>query len=124
MDAIKSAAPQAANFYDGRPGSLSAQDLPAVAVYLSDAECTAEAGTLGEYGWQAVLHTEVFLPSDRPDTELDSWIEQYLYPALRDSVELNNLTISHNPQGYGYPRDDEVMTWRSADLRFAITYQM
>ncbi|MBW7984721.1 phage tail terminator protein [Enterobacillus tribolii] len=124
MDAIKSASPEATRFYDGRPEFLSTQDLPAIAIYLSDAECTAEAGTIGEYGWQAVLHAEVFLQSDCSDTDLDCWIEQYLSPAVRDSVELNTLTITNNPQGYDYLHDDEATTWRSADLRSVITYRM
>lgn len=125
MGAIKAGVKEkGVTFYDGRPGFLDVQDLPAIAVYLSDAECVEAGTTLGEYGWKAILHAEVFMKSITPDTTLDNWVEQYLYPALRDSAELESLTITSDPQGYDYQRDEEMMTWGSADLRFDITYHM
>lgn len=53
---------------------LEEQDLPAVAVYISDAEYTGDS--LDEDSWQAVLHIEVFLKASSPDTALDSRMEE------------------------------------------------
>lgn len=57
-------------WFDGRPVFLEEQDLPAVAVYLSDAEYTGDS--LDEDSWQAVVHIEVFLKASSPDSALDS----------------------------------------------------
>jgi hypothetical protein len=51
-----------------------------VAVYLSDAEYTGDS--LDEDSWQAVVHIEVFLKASSPDSALDSWMEEKVYPAM------------------------------------------
>ena len=109
-------------WFDGRPAFLDEQDLPAVAVYLSDAEYTGD--TLDEDSWQAALHVEVFLKSAQPDSALDSWMESHIYPALSNIPTLDTLIEAMTPQGYDYQRDEEMATWGSVDLTYLLTYSM
>lgn len=109
-------------WFDGRPAFLDEQDLPAVAVYLSDAEYTGY--TLDEDSWQAALHVEVFLKSAQPDSALDSWMESHIYPALSNIPTLDTLIETMTPQGYYYQRDEEMATWGSVDLTYLLTYSM
>jgi len=109
-------------WFDGRPAFLDEQDLPAVAVYLSDAEYTGD--TLDEDSWQAALHVEVFLKSAQPDSALDSWMESHIYPALSNTPTLDTLIETMTPQGYDYQRDEEMATWGSVDLTYLLTYSM
>ncbi|AFE60786.1 minor tail U (plasmid) [Rahnella aquatilis HX2] len=123
LDALKlSVTDPSVTWYDGRPSFLTAEDLPAVAVYLSGAEPTGE--TLDEDEWRATLHVEVFLKAVSPDTDLDQWMEQNIYPALNDVSALADLIQTMTAQGYDYQRDDEMATWGSADLRYTMTYTM
>lgn len=109
-------------WFDGRPVFLEEGDLPAVAVYLSEAEYTGD--TLDEDSWQAVLHVEVFLKSSQPDSALDSWMESKIYPAMSSIPELASLIEAITPHGYDYQRDDEMATWGSVDLTFSLNYSM
>lgn len=109
-------------WFDGRPAFLDEQDLPAVAVYLSNAEYTGD--TLDEDSWQAALHVEVFLKSAQPDSALDSWMESHIYPALSNIPTLDTLIETMTPQGYDYQRDEEMATWGSVDLTYLLTYSM
>lgn len=124
LGALKDTITEDVKYFDGRPGFLDTQDLPAVAVYLTDATSSEAEGTLCDFGWRATLHAEVFLKASAPDTALDTWVEQWLYPAIRDAVAVNDLVIIANPQGYDYQRDEEAMNWGSADLRFDIVYEL
>jgi len=112
----------AVSWFDGRPAFLEEQDLPAVAVYLSDVEYAGQ--TLDEDDWQAVLHVEVFLKASNPDTALDNWMEEKVYPAMAVVPQLDQLIETIIPQGYDYQRDDEMATWGSVDLTYSITYSM
>ncbi|EFN4098769.1 phage tail protein, partial [Escherichia coli] len=58
-----------ATFFDGLPAFVDAQELPAVAVWLSDAQYTGKM--TDEDDWQAVLHIAVFIRAQAPDSELD-----------------------------------------------------
>ena len=107
--------------FDGRPGFIDAKDLPAVAVYITDAEVAEEYGSFCEHVWGATLHTEVFLKAVSPDTDLDIRTDQ-LYRAVSESEALSELLITFTPQGYDYQRDEEMMTWGSSDFCTAITY--
>ncbi|MFU0930902.1 phage tail terminator protein [Kluyvera cryocrescens] len=109
-------------WFDGRPGFLDEQDLPAVAVYLSDARASDES--VDEDMWTAVLHVEVFLKATATDSVLDSWMEDRIYPAMADVPELADLLELIVAQGYDYQRDEEAMTWGSADLSYSISYIM
>lgn len=109
-------------WFDGRPVFLEEQDLPAVAVYISDAEYTGDS--LDEDSWQAVLHIEVFLKASSPDTALDSWMEEKIYPAMEDIPGLDALIETMTPQGYDYQRDDEMATWGSVYFTYTLTYSM
>ena len=109
-------------WFDGRPGFLDEEDLPAVAVYLTDAR--ASDVNIDEDMWSALLHIEVFLKAKEPDSALDAWMEEKVYPALGDIPELLPLIELMNASGYDYQRDDEAMMWGSADLSYSISYVM
>ena len=122
LNKLKSDISDSVTWFDGRPAFIEPQDLPAVAVYLSDAEYTGS--TLDDDSWEAVLHIEVYLKASNPDSELDSWLESKVYPAMDGISELANLIESMAPQGYEYQRDDEMATWGSVDLTYSINYSM
>ncbi len=109
-------------WFDGRPAFLDAADLPAVAVYLTDAKPTGD--TLDADQWGATLHIEVFLKAVSTDSELDRWMESYIYPAMSAVPGLAGLIETIVAEGYDYQRDDEMATWGSADLKYYLTYYM
>ncbi|HEY3591370.1 MAG TPA: phage tail terminator protein [Buttiauxella sp.] len=109
-------------WFDGRPGFLDVSDLPAVAVYLSDAQCTGDY--LDGNNWSATLHIEVFLKATQPDGALDDQVENVVLPAMDTAGTLNGLLESIIPQGYDYQRDDQAMTWGSADVTYLLRYDM
>lgn len=119
---LKAEITDAVTWFDGRPVFLEEQDLPAVAVYLSDAEYTGDS--LDEDSWQAVVHIEVFLKASSPDSALDSWMEEKVYPAMVFIPGLTELVETFTPQGYDYQRDDEMATWGSVDFTYLITYSI
>ncbi|MBP2197222.1 phage tail terminator protein [Pantoea cypripedii] len=123
IDSLNTAITDASvRWYDGRPATLNADELPAVAVYLTDAQPTGSVLDADE--WQAVLHVEVFLKASSPDSELDSWVENNIYPAFADMPALSALAETVVAEGYDYQRDDEMATWGSADLRHTLTYYL
>lgn len=122
IDALESAVGDSAIYFDGRPAVIEEEDFPAIAVYISDAEYTGEE--LDGDTWQATLHIEVFLPAQVPDSELDTWVETRIYPAITDIPALSNLITVIVPQGYEYQRDDSLALWSSADLKYSINYEM
>lgn len=122
LNALKDNITDSVTWFDGRPAFLEAQDLPAVAVYLTDAQFTG--AMVDEDQWSATLHIEVFLKADSPDTALDEWVESRIYPAIESIPALQDLIELMAPLGYDYQRDDEMATWGSADLQYSITYIM
>ena len=74
--------------------------------------------------WRATLHIEVFLPAQVPDSELDSWMESRIYPAMSAIPALAGMITTMVQQGYDYRRDDDMALWSSADLTYSITYEM
>ena len=100
-----------ATFFDGLPAFIDAQELPAVAVWLSDAQYTGKM--TDEDDWQAVLHIAVFIRAQAPDSELDMWMESTIFPALNDIPALS---------GFNYQRDNEMATWAMAEITYQITY--
>lgn len=122
LTALKNSITDPVTWFDGRPAFLEAQDLPAVAVYLTDAQFTG--AMVDEDQWSATLHIEVFLKADLPDAALDEWMESQIYPVLSDIPGLSNLIELMAPLGYDYQRDDEMATWGSADMQYSITYIM
>ncbi|CAH6030671.1 phage minor tail U family protein [Citrobacter koseri] len=110
------------SWFDGRPGFIEEQDLPAVAVYMTDARATPDI--IDEDIWSAILHIEVFLKASSPDSALDEWMESKVYPVLEDIPELAGLIETMSASGYDYQRDDEAMMWGSADLSYSIRYVM
>lgn len=122
LTALKNSITDPVTWFDGRPAFLEAQDLPAVAVYLTDAQFTG--AMVDEDQWSATLHIEVFLKADLPDAALDEWMESRIYPVLSDMPGLSGLIELMAPLGYDYQRDDEMATWGSADMQYSITYIM
>lgn len=119
---LKSQAGDGAVFFDGLPAVIEPENLPALAVWLSDAQYTG--GSLDEDIWRAVLHVAVFLGAEKTDSELDVWMEEKIYPALGDVPELSGLMDTLVPQGYEYPRDGEMAAWSAAEITYQITYTM
>ncbi|WP_313068378.1 phage tail terminator protein [Atlantibacter hermannii] len=122
LDALKAGNAQAVAWFDGRPSVLDAQDLPAVAVYLTDAESSGES--VDEDMWRATLHIEVFLKGDDTDSALDEWMENNIYPVMASIPTLSGVLETMSARGYDYQRDDEMATWGSADLQYSISYVM
>lgn len=122
LDALKAGNAQAVIWFDGRPSVLDAQDLPAVAVYLTDAESSGES--VDEDMWRATLHIEVFLKGDDTDSALDEWMENNIYPVMASIPTLSGVLETMSARGYDYQRDDEMATWGSADLQYSISYVM
>lgn len=120
--ALEGVAGDDAIFFDGRPVVFEESDFPAVAVYLTDAQYTGEE--LDADTWNAVLHIELFLPAQVPDSDLDEWMESRIYPALNSVPALSGLITLMVQQGYDYQRDDDLGLWSSADLKYSITYEM
>lgn len=108
--------------HDGRPVFLEEDELPVIAVYLTDAAPTS--GVLDDDQWQAVLHIEVFLKASNPDSKLDEWMEDKIYPAMQSVPALAGLIETMSAAGYDYQRDDEMCLWGSADLTYHLTYSM
>ena len=115
LDALKAGNAQAVTWFDGRPSVLDAQDLPAVAVYLTDAESSDES--VDEDMWRATLHIEVFLKGDE-------WMENNIYPVMASIPTLSGVLETMSARGYDYQRDDELATWGSADLQYSVSYVM
>lgn len=122
LTALKDNITDSVTWFDGRPAFLEVQDLPAVAVYLTDAQFTG--AMVDEDQWSATLHIEVFLKAELPDAALDEWMESRIYPVLSDIPGLSDLIELMAPLGYDYQRDDEMATWGSADMQYSITYIM
>ncbi|EBM9909985.1 phage tail protein [Salmonella enterica subsp. enterica serovar Heidelberg] len=120
--ALKKTDDGSTTFFDGRPVVVEEDELPAVAVYLSDAQYTGTEVD-GDI-WSAVLHVEVFLKATAPDRALDEQMENRVYPALGSVAGLGDIIRTMSAQGYNYQRDDEMAMWGSADLSYDITYSM
>lgn len=122
LAALKRSISDDVTWFDGRPGFIAEEDLPAVAVYLTEPRATAD--TIDEDMWSAFLHIEVFLKAASPDSALDEWMESRVYPAVENIPELVGLIETMSPFGYDYQRDEEAMLWGSADLSYSINYVM
>ncbi|BBE76912.1 MULTISPECIES: phage minor tail U family protein [Phytobacter] len=122
LNALKDNITDSVTWFDGRPAFLEVQDLPAVAVYLTDAQFTG--AMVDEDQWSATLHIEVFLKADLPDAALDEWMESRIYPVLSDIPGLSDLIELMTPLGYDYQRDEDMSTWGAADMQYSITYIM
>ncbi|NYW71583.1 phage minor tail U family protein [Escherichia coli] len=122
LSALKENISERVSWFDGRPVFIDEQELPAVAVYLTDASAADEF--VDEGTWEATLHIEVFLPAQVPDSELDAWMESRIYPVMSDIPALAGLITTMVTQGYEYRRDDDMALWSSADLTYSITYEM
>ncbi|EBO9661235.1 phage tail protein [Salmonella enterica subsp. enterica] len=117
---LKSRRGMAFTLFDGLPAFIEPEDLPALAVWLTDAQYTG--AMTDENDWQAVLHVAVFLKAQAPDAELDTWMEEKIFPVLEEINNLDNLIDTMTPRGYDYQRDSEMATWGMAEITYQITY--
>lgn len=122
LDALIVANGHTITWFDGRPAAFDVSALPAVAVYLTDAQHISDP--LDEDGWSAELHIEVIMGASATDTELDEWMETRIYPVLEHIPALTSLIDTLVATGYEYQRDDEFAVWSSATLSYSITYTM
>ncbi len=74
LSALKENISERVSWFDGRPVFIDEQELPAVAVYLTDASAADEF--VDEGTREATLHIEVFLRAKEPDSALDMWMEE------------------------------------------------
>lgn len=77
LSALKENISERVSWFDGRPVFIDEQELPAVAVYLTDASAADEF--VDEGTWEATLHIEVFLRAKEPDSALDMWMEEKFF---------------------------------------------
>ncbi|MCW2476295.1 phage minor tail U family protein [Candidatus Symbiopectobacterium sp. NZEC151] len=120
LAALRAAITEHTTFLDGRPVALTSDSLPAIAVYISDAQPVDNA--LDEALWQASLHVELFEKAEGLDSTLDEKMAQKISPVLMSESALQESTQTFSTQRYDYRRDEEGSIWRSADLEFSITY--
>ncbi|EAS0814923.1 phage tail protein [Salmonella enterica] len=120
LASLKGACGETTELFDGLPAFIDVQELPAVAVWLSDAQYTGKM--TDEADWQSVLHVAVFIRAQAPDSELDEWMENTIFPAMNDIPVLANLLDTFTPAGFQYQRDEEMATWAMAEVTFRITY--
>lgn len=122
LAALKAGVTEPVTWFDGRPAVLDPEDLPALAVYLTDAQSSEDS--IDEDMWHATLHIEVFLKAAETDSALDGWMESRIYPHLNNIPGLDGLVETMSPLGYDYQRDDEMATWGSADMKYSLSYTM
>ncbi|EBS6057799.1 phage tail protein, partial [Salmonella enterica subsp. enterica serovar Weltevreden] len=92
---LESLAGETVTLFDGLPAFIEPEDLPALAVWLTDAQYTGVM--TDEDDWQAVLHVAVFLKAQAPDAELDTWMEEKIFPALEEVNGLERLIDTMTP---------------------------
>jgi len=117
---LESLSGSSAMLHDGLPVFIEPEELPALAVWLTDAQYTG--AMTDEDDWQAVLHVAVFLKAQAPDAELDAWMEEKIFPALEAVSGLESLIDTITPLGYDYQRDSDMATWGMAEITYRITY--
>lgn len=113
---LESLSGSSAMLHDGLPVFIEPEELPALAVWLTDAQFAGQM--LDESDWEAVLHVAVFLKAQAPDAELDLWMEEKIFPALEEVIDLENLINTMTPLGYDYQRDSEMATWGMAEITY------
>lgn len=118
LEKLESVTGAPVTLFDGLPAFVEQEDLPAIAVWLTDAQYTGLM--TDEDDWQATLHTAVFLRAQAPDTELDIWMEEKIFPALEEVSGLERLIDTMTPLGYDYQRDSEMATWGMAEITYRI----
>lgn len=122
LDKLKQTVGESVVFFDGLPALIEEGDIPAIAVYLTDAQYQGEM--LDQNDWQAVLHMAVFLPAQATDEELDTWVENRILPVLSDEAALSQVIDTMVAHGYEYQRDSDATLWSMAELTYRITYSM
>lgn len=120
LDRLRAQCEGSALLFDGLPAFIDAQELPAMAVWLSDARYTGKM--TDEDDWEAVLHVAVFIRAQAPDSELDTWMENIIFPALNEIPGFSELVDTMVAQGFSYQRDSDMATWAMAEITWKITY--
>lgn len=108
--------------FNGLPRFVDGEDeLPALAVHLTDIE--PEQTWLDASQWQAILHVMVFVRANTPDTVLDSWADEVVFPVVAACEPLHRRCISLELTGYRYERSQEAATWAALDVQYTILFQ-
>lgn len=122
LDRLAETSGEGVTLFDGLPAVIEQEDLPALVVWLTDAQYTGEE--LDEDNWKAHLHVAAFLKAESPDRELDEWMEGKIYPALSDVPQLASLIDTMTPTGYDWQRDGDMALWAMTEITYQITYTM
>ncbi|HDN2510172.1 TPA: phage tail protein [Providencia rettgeri] len=121
IEGLKKSIPKLST-YDGRPVNFDENELPVVAVYLTEPRPDPEY--LDSNQWTAILHIELFLKAAKTDSDLDKWVDEKLYPAIKSMTNLGDVLTDMTPKGFDYNRDDEMALWASVDITYQIKYEM
>ncbi|WP_368913654.1 phage tail terminator protein [Providencia sp. 1701011] len=121
IEGLKASIPKLST-YDGRPVNFDENELPVVAVYLTEPH--PDPKYLDSNQWTAILHIELFLKAAKTDSDLDKWVEEKLYPAIKNITNLGDVLTDMTPKGFDYDRDDEMALWASVDITYQIEYDM
>lgn len=121
IEGLKKSIPKLST-YDGRPVNFDENELPIVAVYLTEPRPDPEY--LDSNQWTAILHIELFLKAAKTDSDLDKWVDEKLYPAIKSMTNLGDVLTDMTPKGFDYDRDDEMALWASVDITYRIEYEM
>ncbi|EHZ8148957.1 phage tail protein [Salmonella enterica] len=109
-------------FFDGEPVFVDGEtELPAVAVFLSDAQPDNEY--LDERYWQAILHIQVFLRAGEPDRELDKWVDNHISPVMRQAQRVRHICVEMVQSGCEYLRGEEDVAWSAVDMLWNIKFK-
>lgn len=121
LSALKDNISERVSWFDGRPVFIDEQELPAVAVYLTDASAADEFVDEGPGRRHCILKF-----SQGKRTGLGTgYVDGRENPSCAGGGSRPQcVTAEDESSGYDYRRDDEFMMWGSADLLWKITYEM
>ncbi len=110
LSALKENIVERVTWFDGRPALLYELELPAVAVYLTDASAADEF--VDEDTWRRYCISRCF--SGERNGFGTGYVDGRENPSCAGGGSAHALLLKMNLQGYDYRRDDEFMMWGSA----------
>nr|DAP39278.1 MAG TPA: minor tail protein [Caudoviricetes sp.] len=115
---IKNNIPEIGNVYNGRAFFTSLkQQLPAISVFLDDAECDFKV--MGESEWQAELNISIFLPYSEGEPNIDRIAEKV--NGLITFTGYRHIQFVRGIQ-YRYGYDEDNASWMNGTLSYLIEY--
>lgn len=107
--------------FNGLPPFVDGEwELPALAVHLTDIE--ADETWLDASQWRAVLHVRVFVRANTPDTVLDTWADEVIFPVVAACAPLHRRCLSLELTGYRYEHSQEAGMWAALDVQYTILF--